>query len=368
MKAPKEGRRMPAVKSLHQESESNSKPEYIMGHSCQAISILLTSAAHFFATPLVCQIHEGIVESNRDKRTVLDKMIIMIESVGMQVPFYFVADAYYASKKTILPLLVAGNHLVSRVRMNATAYLPLIKVNIPGRGRPRLYGEKIKLRDIFKQKENMVSTTILLYGKPETILYYSLDLIWKPVGKIVRFVFVQTLSGTKAIFMSTDLALNPLDIIQTYSLRYKIEVLFKQALRVLGTLSYHFWMKTMDKIKRKSGNQYLHKKTADYRNSVKRKLSAYHIHMQVGFIAQGILQIISLSSHQLVWKSFGSWLRTIRPNVLPSEQVVMTALRNTLPDFLAGSNSDGIIEKFVLDKLDMDRSEGQNLITKIKTG
>ena len=33
LKAPKEGRKMPAVKSLHQESTSNSKPEYIMGHS-----------------------------------------------------------------------------------------------------------------------------------------------------------------------------------------------------------------------------------------------------------------------------------------------------------------------------------------------
>ena len=34
IKAPKEGRLMPAVKSLHQQSASNSKPEYIMGHSC----------------------------------------------------------------------------------------------------------------------------------------------------------------------------------------------------------------------------------------------------------------------------------------------------------------------------------------------
>lgn len=34
-KAPREGRKMPAVKSLHQESESNSKPPFIMGHSFQ---------------------------------------------------------------------------------------------------------------------------------------------------------------------------------------------------------------------------------------------------------------------------------------------------------------------------------------------
>src|ERR1035438_3605924 len=41
IKAPKEGKQMPAVKMLHQQSASNSKPEYIMGHSFQAISLLV---------------------------------------------------------------------------------------------------------------------------------------------------------------------------------------------------------------------------------------------------------------------------------------------------------------------------------------
>ena len=39
IKAPKTGRKMPAVKKLHQESQNNTKPEYIFGHSCQAIAI-----------------------------------------------------------------------------------------------------------------------------------------------------------------------------------------------------------------------------------------------------------------------------------------------------------------------------------------
>jgi hypothetical protein len=43
IKAPKEGRKMPAVKLLHQQSASNSKPEYIMGHSFQAVSIRATT-------------------------------------------------------------------------------------------------------------------------------------------------------------------------------------------------------------------------------------------------------------------------------------------------------------------------------------
>ena len=34
IKAPKSGRKMPAVKKLDQASDSNTKPPYIMGHSC----------------------------------------------------------------------------------------------------------------------------------------------------------------------------------------------------------------------------------------------------------------------------------------------------------------------------------------------
>jgi len=44
IKAPKEGKRMPAVKLLHQESQNNTKPEYVMGHSFQALSLLVHSA------------------------------------------------------------------------------------------------------------------------------------------------------------------------------------------------------------------------------------------------------------------------------------------------------------------------------------
>ena len=38
IKIAKQGKKMPAVKLLHQQSESNNKPEYIMGHSFQAIA------------------------------------------------------------------------------------------------------------------------------------------------------------------------------------------------------------------------------------------------------------------------------------------------------------------------------------------
>ena len=113
LKVAKEGKKMPAVKALHQESESNTKAEYIMGQSCQVVSLLVGAAKSFFAIPLAGRIHEGVVFSNRDKISILDKMITLVNSLEINECFYFIADAYYASKTIISPLISQGNHLVS---------------------------------------------------------------------------------------------------------------------------------------------------------------------------------------------------------------------------------------------------------------
>ena len=56
IKIPKSGRKMPAVRLLNHESEGNTKPEFIMGHSVQVISMLAAAGASFFAVPLCIQV------------------------------------------------------------------------------------------------------------------------------------------------------------------------------------------------------------------------------------------------------------------------------------------------------------------------
>ena len=64
---------------------------------------------------LAARIHEGLVWSNRDRRTLLDKMISLIGITDVDQPFYFVADAYDGAQKIIVGLLKQNNHLVTRV-------------------------------------------------------------------------------------------------------------------------------------------------------------------------------------------------------------------------------------------------------------
>src|SRR4030088_2127219 len=192
IKVAKRGKKMPAVKLLHQQSESNTKPEYIMGHSLQAVGLLVHAAKSVFCVPLAVRIHEGLVWSNRDKRTLLDKMLGLLDILAIKVPFYFVADAYYAAGKMVRGLLEHGNHLVTRVKSNAVAYAPATpKKGRKKKGRPRTYGEKTKLKSLLKDPKSMQQAASPVYGEHNVTLRYRLcDLLWRPAGRLVRFVAV----------------------------------------------------------------------------------------------------------------------------------------------------------------------------------
>lgn len=367
LKVPKEGRKMPAVKKLHQESGDNSKPEFIFGHSFQAVALLAKGLlGQPFAVPLASRIHEGVVFSNRHKRTLLDKLAaLFLEIVGVaETPGILVADAFYASRKVIRPLLAEGAHLITRARINTTAWRPAPKPKQRRRGRPRIYGSKLRLRDLFRDKARFRSAPSPVYGDEEVkIAYRSLDLLWRPVGQLVRFVLVEHPQRGRIILMCTDLSIPPLKVIELYGYRFKIEVGFKQALHTLGSYAYHFWMSDMTSItRRRSGNQYLHKKSEQYRRHVRRKIDTYHRYVQLACIAQGLHQHLAVNHRATVWAHFRSWMRTMKPGLPPSEAVVAQAMRANLGDFLVAGPADHELREFILDRLAVDHCPAMRLV------
>jgi hypothetical protein len=362
IKVPKRGRKMPGVKLLHQQSESNTKTEYIMGHSLQAVSLLVHAAASVFAVPLAMRIHEGVVWSNRDRRTLLDKMLALLGIVAIAQPCYFVADAYYAARKIIAGLLKDNNHLVTRVKSNAVAYTPYQQRGPRKRGRPKVYDRKIKLSSLLQDTKGFEQAKSPVYGERQVVIQYKVrDLLWRPAGRLVRFVAVIHPTRGACLLMCTDTSLAAIEIIRLYGLRFKIEHTFKQAVRLIGSFSYHFWMSDMKPLRRRSGNQHLHRASPKYRDAVRRKLLANHVFIQAAVICQGLLQYLAVAFPQRVWASFGSWLRIIRPGIPPSELEVANALCQSMPEFLLNSASGNSFAKFVIERQDSERMEAFRL-------
>ena len=350
LKRPKEGLQMPGVKSLHQESGCNSKAEFIMGHSLQAVALLVRGAATTLAMPVAARIHEGVVWSNRDRRSLLDKLGALLLALPWPEAVTVVADAYYAAGK-FARLLQFGHHLVTRVRSNAIAFFPVAPAQSKRRGRPKKYGRKTHLRDWFRLKARFTQAASPVYGEERVqLLYYSRDLLWRPLGRLVRFVWVIHPSRGRLILLCTDLAMSPLDIIRLYGWRFKIEVGFKQAIHTLGAYAYHFWMQAMTPLRRGGGNQHLHRKSESYRQGVRRKLAAYERHRQLGLIAQGLMVYLAVRLRCVCWHCANHYLRTVKLYRSPSEAVVRHALRNIRSDFLAFSPLAVPLKKFIAPK------------------
>ena len=328
IKVGKAGQKMPGVKLLHQESEDNTKPEYIMGHFWGAACSLIQAGGQVLAIPLRFQVQDGIKRSPTDSATLLDKMLALVTAV-VEPGSLLVADAYYTAAAFMRALLLAQVHYIGRMRSNAVAHSPAPRRSGPRRrGRPRKYGKRVQLRDLFERPERFQLARIDLYGDLRHVRYLCRDLFWH--GLLLRFVLSIYPDGRRRILVSTNRDLSPEEILYAYGLRFKIEVSFKALVQTLSGFCYHFWMKAMEKRPRGAGNQYLHRAGDAIRAQTWRKIEAYERFVNISAIALGILQLLAATSADRIWQRFPLWLRTLPKHRCPSENVVRLTLQHDL--------------------------------------
>ena len=313
VKQSKEGRRMPGVKKLFQESENSAKPQYIHGHMFGGLGILAGNPGNWACIPLSIRIHDGLQAAHEWKGAPVSLASHVLKMVGDAYraaqtfgDCLLLLDRYFLTVpalQTLDALNCSGAvrlEIVTKTKKSCTAYEKPVPRK-PGRGRPPKKGTAVHLRELFvSRKDQFLETKAELYGKQETIRYYSVDLLWgQKLYQELRFVLVE-MNGIQSILVSTSLELEPLSIIRLYSYRFRIECMFRELKQQIGAFCYHFWSKHMPKLSyyQKAGEPGPLEQVKDERSrrNILKAVRATEMHMTLSCIAMGILQCISICS------------------------------------------------------------------------
>jgi len=337
-KVSKEGLRMPGIQTLYQDSMNSGKPSYIEGHNFGQVSAVITNGHVSRSLPLITELQTG-AKTSENGTSLVSQMLELTHRAAKAIgePVYVALDAYFssnvawsASDATIMNDGVKLVEIVTRAQSNTVAYGEYNSSGVKKRGRPRKYGERIVLRDLFADTSSFTETTMTLYGKESKVRYLSLDLIWKPVKRLVRFVLTVTNSGC-CIFMSSDLNLDPESIISIYAMRFKIETSFDEQKNDMGGFAYHFWTTALPK--RKKWNKSVPSDNDENLRKIEKTKQAMMTFVCLNTIATGLMTVIAFSHNREIWNCYPGWVRTLR-SVIPTIATTKRSLAYVFHDSL----------------------------------
>ena len=339
VKQPKEGKKMPGVKRMHQESENSGKPEYIFGHMFGVVGVLVGNVGKLFCLPLSASLQDGdkVMRKWADEAYESVSHVVQIVRDAFSIAVVFgdcilVLDAYFFTTSLLKDLAKQAVEfdrklsIVTRARMSTIAYT--LPIPHKGRGRPRKKGEAIKLKQLFEsEEENFTQAKVWLYGKEETILYLCKDLLWGAgFYELLRFVLVK-IGDKRVIVVCTNFSFTAEQAICLYGYRFKIEVTFRTLKQLLKGFAYHFWSASMPKL-----NRFAKKEESDplaqvrgkkERNRILLALKAIEGYVTMSLIANGLLQLLSLKYSALQGKSSFCWLRTASGSIVTEASMSM---------------------------------------------
>lgn len=360
--AVKDGVRMPGVVTLHQHSETQSKPSYFRGHCWGVLGVLIgTRTQALFCLPLVATIQQGFAHlrqdatGDSDKSTLTTRLVRQAVDLAVrhQLPCILVLDAYFSVASVFavvdsvwsIQIRQALVTVLTRAKCSYVAYHPAIEPEVRGPGRPPKYGTKVKLYNVFTEHPDAFrEVSCEVYGRVESVRVLAMNLLWKPTKGMIRFVFAETSRGP-IVLMSNDLTLDPITALSLYCARVRIETTLSVLKGVLAAFAYRFWSKSLPRHSRRpKRNQTLKPPSPKRLAAVTSAWEACERYVVIHCIATGLLQLLALRYQHSIWARFGGFLRT-RSRQIPSERTVRRVLAHHLHDISADLASGAAFEK-----------------------
>ena len=374
----KEGRRMPAVKKYHQHSQSQSKPAHVWGHMFGCVGVLIGSVGKLVCLPLLMLLHSGLrsaedwEEANisSESHIVQTAQEMCMAAHNMGESCYALLDRYFLSLPFLREIMEWNQKcqqkvwVITRAKWNVVAYETAPAKPNGQRGRPRKKGDKLSVSDLFRDRtDKFISATVEMYNRKQDLQYLCVDLLWgRGLYLPVRFVLVRY-GSTRTILVSTDLSLAPTEVIRLYSYRIKIEGAFRTMKQVIGTLAYHFWTKSMEKInhfrKASDPDPLDNISSPKDRAHIMLTVKATEVYILMSCIAMGILQGISVEWNRYQFMGKLRYQRT-PAQIRPSEANIKDVLHRCFFSLLDQNPSHAltqIIRKAQAWKNNADKSD-----------
>lgn len=247
------------AKGIYRDPVRSSKSHFVKCSGLRWVSLMwltpIAWAGRVWALPFLTVLAPSeryAAQDNRQHKKLTDWARQMFLQLRRWLPkrcIYLVADSSYAVLE-LLDAVRAHVHVITRLRLDAALYEP-IPPRKPGQiGRLRKKGARLPTLQAVLDDPETQWTTVQVpawYSQgAKTMLLASGTAWWFHSGKPavpIRWVLLQSIDGSfeTAALLSTDEALDPLQIVTFFIRRWTMEVTFEEVRAHLGVESQRQW-------------------------------------------------------------------------------------------------------------------------------
>jgi len=147
---------------------------------------------------------------------------------------WIVTDGGFTRVSFLKPVIKMGAVIITRLRKDAALYAELKQPRKPKRGRPRKYGNRIRIGNIVKNHDGWFRIKAFLYGREEVKDVKVFKALYKPAGCMIQVLIVRESKDCFRAFMCTDLTASAVEILEAVADRYAIEQNFSDIKEIEG--------------------------------------------------------------------------------------------------------------------------------------
>lgn len=244
--APKKGRDVFGG-SVHLDAVRSTKSVrvFAFGHVWVVLSVVIRVpfSSRPWALPVLFRLYRGKKDCAskrhvyRTKNELGRELMELVATWAQGYDVHVVADQAYCCA-AIMRRLPSSVTLFGAMRLNAALTAPPLPRQRDRAGRPPIRGERLPSPEELAQNNRVPWKRFHadLYGRRRMVRYKAIEAQWYRAfsGKLLRVVVVRVDAELTRVFLCTDPTVSVATILETYALRWPLEVTFRDLKQLLG--------------------------------------------------------------------------------------------------------------------------------------